>query len=928
MKNFFRIVIVSFCFFYVANSFAELEYKHKAAEYYSKGEYQSAVDEYLKGYNTYSNEGAKDRVFYAYKLGSLYSEIGEYEASEKYLNIAHDLNEKLYGKDSVEFLQTLNELGLLARKNGEYFEAVKILKQAMKMQVDLAGKENQQYAYILNNLARVYQLTSEFKKALKLYSEAVDINTKVLGKNHEFTANTINNLGLLYRKMGDYEKAMLSFDEAIEIRKNTIGENHTDYAESLNTKAMLYRKMGDYERAEPLFLQALEIRKRNIGRIHPDYASVLNNLAKLYEKTDKLEKALSLYEESVEINLKIFGEKHPYTANSYNNLAKVKSRLGDLEEALILNGKALDIRKDILGENHPDYAESLNTQGLLLDQKGDYNTAIKYLQEALKIRKKTLGKSHPDYASVLNNISFVLGKNKQYEEAIDSFVELHKSQNLFIEKTLLGLDEEQKIKYINSINNSYEGALSLILEMQKNNKAIIKKAFNLTLMRKGIIFDAEVKARRKEEFEIGEISMEQINRNLPANSSLVEIVQIKPFNWSGKNDDIKEIYAAFILNDKGDLNFIRIGKKEFINDQVSKALKIIKRIGTDANKQIELAKNLYEILWKPIEGFLPSKNEKIFISPDGLLNVVPYNALTSKDNKFLIENKELTYLTSARNIISTPSVIKPELELFLVANPKFDLSVNDLQNISNNKLRSADSYLKFSPLPGTKSEAEIILELFSGKKEVLLEEYATELAVKSVFRPKVMHLATHGFFLNGDIPNNITGTRGASPIGLDTEQIIKNFQTSTINTTSAYLKPLLNSGLAFSGANNANDNKVKENDGILTALEVSDMDLLGTHLVTLSACETGLGSINSGEGVFGLRRSFALAGAENLLMSLWAVSDEITSVQMGIFYENYTKGISISASLRDSQLKVINKLRQNKGIAAPADWAAFFTQKN
>lgn len=188
---------------------------------------------------------------------------------------------------------------------------------------------------------------------------------------------------------------------------------------------------------------------------------------------------------------------------------------------------------------------------------------------------------------------------------------------------------------------------------------------------------------------------------------------------------------------------------------------------------------------------------------------------------------------------------------------------------------------------------------------------ATEFAVLNAKRPKVLHLATHGFFLKNQQDSSLEGTRG---ILIKPKPLPKGYE-----------NPLVRSGLAFAGANHAKE-ATSSNDGLLTALEVSGMDLHGTDLVTLSACETGVGEVKIGEGVFGLRRAFALAGARNLLMSLWAIGDEITAGQMNEFYRLYGKGNSPAEALRKAQLKTISQLRKKYGYAPPSLWAPFILQ--
>ena len=226
----------------------------------------------------------------------------------------------------------------------------------------------------------------------------------------------------------------------------------------------------------------------------------------------------------------------------------------------------------------------------------------------------------------------------------------------------------------------------------------------------------------------------------------------------------------------------------------------------------------------------------------------------------------------------------------------------------------------FTPLPGTQIEADEIPALIMSKdknKTVLTGKAATEEEIKKSKSPRIMHLATHGFFLKDEEIALSNDTRGLSIVDLGPDKGIKNY-------AKRYENPLVRSGLAFAGANHASE-VTKGEDGILTALEVSGLDLYGTDLVVLSACETGVGEIKNGEGVFGLRRAFALAGAKNLMMSLWPVSDEITARQMITFYKNLQK-LPPAKALRQAQLQTIKELKAKYGFAPIVLWAPFILQ--
>jgi CHAT domain-containing protein len=309
--------------------------------------------------------------------------------------------------------------------------------------------------------------------------------------------------------------------------------------------------------------------------------------------------------------------------------------------------------------------------------------------------------------------------------------------------------------------------------------------------------------------------------------------------------------------------------------------------------------------------------DKVVIGPDGALNLLPFAALVDDSNRSLIERYRLAYVSSGRELAREKGRTKaPESDLLLVANPAFDRVMTGGGKHAD-AVRSRSFNQTFTSLPGTEQEAQEIPLLVPGdkkRKRVLVGLEATAMAVKAARNPRILHLATHGFFLGDQAVQLSSSVRGISVKSSSEEESEKR----------VYENPLLRSGLAFAGANHAVQ-KDEGDDGLLTAYEISGMDLSGTELVVLSACETAVGQVHSGEGVFGLRRAFALAGAKVLMMSLWPIDDEITARQMKVFYQNLSK-LPPAEALRQAQLDTIKELRAKHPSASPALWAPFIVQ--
>ncbi len=413
------------------------------------------------------------------------------------------------------------------------------------------------------------------------------------------------------------------------------------------------------------------------------------------------------------------------------------------------------------------------------------------------------------------------------------------------------------------------------------------------------------------------ITSEKLAAHLSAGTILVKFVKIHDFNWDKGRKTNTQRYLAFLLHPDQHIELVDLGDAEQTDGLIHQFLDLLTQ-SQSAKAQAEAAAALYQRIWAPIEN-AGGRNARVFVSPDGTLNLLPFAALMEPGGAFLLESIEFSYLTSGRDLAAVKDD-KPGMGLFLAANPMFDrIRKNNGSTMPaaakphRSLFRSREFALQFEPLPGTAVEAQNVPPLIPGGNQVVLTKAdATKSAVLTAKRPKVLHLATHGFFL----PDQPEPAIDAQDMDQDDHlALAKDFE-----------NPLVRSGLALAGANQALDTKDSE-DGLLTALEVSGMDLHGTDLVTLSACETAVGEVKTGEGVYGLRRAFALAGTRNLMMSLWPVSDDITAQQMISFYKLYGSGQAPAQALRAAQLETIDKLRkQTGGKALPSLWAPFIMQ--
>ncbi|MCK4487149.1 MAG: CHAT domain-containing protein, partial [Desulfobacterales bacterium] len=376
---------------------------------------------------------------------------------------------------------------------------------------------------------------------------------------------------------------------------------------------------------------------------------------------------------------------------------------------------------------------------------------------------------------------------------------------------------------------------------------------------------------------------------------------------------------------------IDLGDAEEIDTAVAKSKK---EISTMEKKAIKSSREIYNLVFEPLRNELGDVKE-IFISPDGNLNLIPFEVLRGPDGRYLIEDYTFNYLAAGRDVLGFGQIKGEGKKALLMGDPDFDID-HKKRKLTLRKMalmdgdqekvtrRSADMRgFHFTRLPGAREEVKAIQKILGSsiESEIYLDSEALEEVLKQKSAPRILHLATHGFFLNNQelarIPADPTG-RGFYSF---TMPIREKGRMARIENQN----PMLRSGFVLAGANRSTDVMDQEaDDGIVTSEEILGLQLRGTDMVVLSACDTGLGDVKTGEGVFGLRHAFAQAGAKSLIMSLWAIPDKETRELMVEFYKNIMSGqMNRSQALRQAALKEMKIVKKRYGHANPFFWGGF-----
>jgi CHAT domain-containing protein/Tfp pilus assembly protein PilF len=917
-----------------------------AVLYSAQGKYVEAESFYKRALDISEKALGKDHTNIAYNLTNLallYLTQGKYVEAEPLYKRSLDIWEKALGKDHPNTAISLSSLAALYYSQGKYGEAESLIKRALDIREKALGKDHSFTAESLNNLAVLYEKQAKYVEAEPLYKRSLDIREKALGKDHPDTAQSLYNLAALYEKQGKYVEAEQLYRRALDINEKRLGKDHPNAANSLNSLAEIYRAQGKYVEAEQLYRRALDIREKALGKDHPNTAISLNNLALLYAAQGKYAGAEPLYKRALDIYEKALGKDHPDTALSLNNLALLYYSQGKYVEAGPLYNRALDSLEKALGKDHPNTVQILNNLAVLYTAKGDLVQAVKFQSRANSASERNLAYNLV-IGSERQKLAYLATLSKQTDRTIS--LHLHSAPadpapralaaTLILQRKGRALDAtSQNLNALRSRFSAEDQALldRLIETRSQIARLVLRGPQKMTVeQHQARIKELEEQAekdeadisRRSSEFRVQylPVTLEAVRAAIPSDSALIEFASYRPFNAKAtKGDEAygQSHYVAYVLRREGEIEWKELGEAKSIDTSIAslrKALRDPKRVDVK-----RLARAVDAKVFQPLRPLLGDMT-RLLISPDGPLNLIPFAALVDERGRYAVERYSISFLASGRDLLRLQAARESKGGPLVVAAPDFgrrsqvEASRLDKQEkdasegeVNAETTHSAVEEFYFPPLPHAAREGEALRALLPDAT-LLTKGQATKAALSQVRSPKLLHIATHSFFLE-DQQLTSAGERGAQALNDDPERSLKRLEARGVRIES----PLLRSGLALAGAN-----EHKEDDnGILTALEVTGLNLWGTKLVALSACDTGVGEVKNGDGVHGLRRALVLAGAETQVMSLWAVSDKGTRELMVAYYGRLKQGQGRGEALRRVQLEMLKNVNRRH----PYYWASF-----
>ena len=899
-------------------------------------------------------------------LGFYLDEAGDDAAAKSIHEQALAIRKELLGDRHAHTALSLYHLGAVLRDLGDRIRSRSCQEQSLAIYRELFGDQDIAIARGLRELGRLRQDAGDYPEARKYHEQALAIYRKVVGEKNIDSATTLTHVAAALDAMGNHAEARTCFEKALAIRKEVLEEGHPHIAASLSNLANSYQHSGDLETAVAYYEESLAAFRKNGSQTA--VATVLSNLASLLNTMHDSTGALAHYQEALTIRKRVFGEKHNSTARSLSDVGTLLLAKGDYGAAEPYLVQALAIRREALGDGHPEFAISLSKLGELYAAMENWSEAIRLLDESRHVVRKYITSILPalseqeqllfldthDRLSLNRSLSLGLLRRKDPRAAAASAGWLLNSKCISQETRAV-----QAVVSRESPNESTRANIQKLTQVREQLAALTlgahtrstssRKARLLELERQEDelsrqLASAETRSRQTQ----GWVEIEELRKRLSPQEVLINIARIRVYNFTSHRSSDRwrdDHYVAWIIPPSGDaeIKLIDLGVASMIDQVVRELSEASHKLFSSDHKSagpkatiatverfdtalLRLSTDILHPLMKDVGAA-----KTITISPDGNLWLVPWAALLLTDGRYAIQEYQIRNLVSCRELLA-PAGSNAAARPLIMANPDYDLSPTDRQRFTlailngvklDDNLNQPSDVRPNLPrrrlaaaLPGTEKAAKLIapkLATFAGKQPAMfVGQYALEGVIKAVHSPKVVLLQTHGMFL----PDREFSSDDELDLASSTlsRSVLSRKKTPIEN-------PLSRGGVLLAGCNYAE--QPDGEDGILTGVEILGIDLRGTELVVLCACDSGRGEVRCGEGLAGLRQAFQLAGARAVVATLWSVTEEDSSLMMTDFFSQLSEGKSKFESLRNAQLAAIKRMRDKYSVAHPLMWAAF-----
>jgi CHAT domain-containing protein/tetratricopeptide (TPR) repeat protein len=845
-------------------------------------------------------------------LAATLSDLGDLERAVRLKDRALSITERNFGPDTAETATYLHSLASAEFAQGAYGASRGHFQRALRIFEARYGPSHEFVAASLLMLARADASLGDYAASRRERSRAINIYEHVHGPNHPYVANALMELANVYRQQGALMQALPLVERALAIREKSLGPDHRDVARTLADMAFTLVQMGQSTRAQAAATRAVDIWERLQTPDAPEYATALALYGDVQARRGNYAVARDYYEKAIAIRTKVFGLTHPTSSEVQAALALSFAKIGD-------RGAALNnaVSAEAAGRNH------LRMMLRSLAERQSLNYAAvrpRGLDLVLSLAPSTADAVLPAIDGVIRARALVLDEMAARQHSLQTASEttdplrmaFTATQQRLANLTVRGPDQLLPAQYAALLEDARR-------EAEQAEQALAEKS-------------AEFRAER----DRAQLGLDEVKAALPADAALVSFVRydrtVFPTRPSARS---VSSYLAFVLRADRPPAVLPLGSARTIDALVSQWRADIASEasapapgGSATGGSQASGAALRKRVWDPVSPMLASAR-RVFIVPDGTLSLVPFVALPIGQSSFLLERAPVIhYLSSERDLVTSGQGEVRSGGLLAIGGPAFD-NVTTTATNPQATLRAAEQMcgglqgIRFQPLAGALQEVNEISRVWNAyatstggtaSASVLVGRAASETAFKQqAANYRVLHLATHGFFLTGDcVTTASAGTRAVGGLAMVTAP------------TRPVDNPLLLSGLALAGANRRRSAAPDADDGILTAQEVASLNLGGVEWAVLSACDTAVGEIKNGEGVLGLRRAFQVAGAHTVIMSLWSVDDQATRAWMRALYEaRFAKQLSTDQAVHQASLALLKDRRSRHLSTNPFYWAAF-----
>ncbi len=885
-------------------------------------------------------------------LGFALWQVSEFDAARASYERAFDLLQRYGAPNDRRRMLAANGLGQLLAMLGEYEEARPYLEQAVESARATYGPTHPNVAAGLNGLASLAQSMGDYATARSLFEQVVAIDEQTLGPEHPYLAGSLNNLGAATIALGDPAKALELFERSLAITEKSVGPDHPTVGRRLHNVAATLQHMGEQDRAEQAFARSIALLEKAGPDVAAELAMTLSDHSRLLIDRKQWAAARADIERALAIRTQVFGAEHSEVAQSQYDLGILLWRTADLPAARAQLQRAADLFEKTLGPAHPTFGRCLQDLARVCLEQRDWPACV-----AAATRAEQIGCDHLRLLarglSEREALEYAAVRAKGAAIAVAAAAAAHDTEltraawDAVLHGRALVLDEmAARRRMAQASADPQVRARADLLQRARTHLAslVVRGPAGPPERARDRLARAQVDKERLERDlagQLGELQrqtaadatgFEDVQRALPRGAALLCYARAEVAADSAR-------MCAFVVRaDRPQPRVVALAPPERIAQLVEAWRRAVLDgavpagpLRQNAERAVrEAGERLRATVWDPIAAELAGAST-VFVVPDGALQWVNLGALPEPGAiGYLIEKVPLCVLTSERDLLEAGPPDATPASLLAMGGPDFNATPQGRDGVPRTRggvatsrptppapaapvaaarFRGARSdcqelaTLRFAELPGAAKEAAEVAAIFArgrrgrGATEIYAgaEASETRLWAEAPSR-RVLHLATHGFFLSDSC-----ATAGAPPES-----------------------PLLRSGLALAGANLRDQTAADHDDGILTAEEIASLDLDGVQWVVLSACNTGLGEAGADEGVLGLRRAFRIAGARTLVVSLWPVDDQATRRWMSAFYRARCAGnVTTAAAVRSASLAVLHEERAAGRGTPPLLWAAF-----